>query len=188
MPSGSHGGGGGGGHFGGGFSGGSHFGGSGGGSHFGGSYYHGPRRPGRAPIVFHYFYWGGHRYAIGNDDRTKIRSLIGACAVVLLLMLSIIIVIVNSFNSINKIKKDYVYYQDMIAYAEQHPEYIITGKVQSKFYNEDAEKWYLTYYFYTDDSIRVNGYTFSVYNDAIINYISSFCGLYFSLVSFIPIV
>ena len=162
MPSGSHGGGGGGSHFGGG---GSNFGGSSNGSHFGGSYYHGPKRPGRAPIVFHYFYFGGHKYAIGNDDRTKIRSMIGACGVLLFMMIAIVFIIIASLNSVTKIKKDYAYYQDMIAYAEEHTNYLITGKIQTKYYNDDAGKWYLTYYFYTDDNVKVDGYTFSIYDD-----------------------
>lgn len=164
MPSGSHGGGGGS-HGGGGF-GGSHFGGGSGGSHFGGSYYHGPKRPGRAPIMFHYFYWGGTRYVIENDERAKIRSKIFSVFVMLFIMLCCLFVIFASISNVNKIKKDYLYYQEMITYAEEHPEYFITGKVQSKFYNEDAGKWYLTYYFYTDESVRVDGYTFSIYSDA----------------------
>ena len=64
MPSGSHGGGGGGSHFGG-SSGGSHFGGSSGGNRYGGLY-NGPRRVGRAPIRFYYFGWGGRYYAINS--------------------------------------------------------------------------------------------------------------------------
>lgn len=166
MPSGSHGGGGGGGHFGGGGFGGSHFGGSSGGSHFGGSYYHGPKRPGRAPIVFHYFYWGGTRYVIENDDRVKIRSKIFSAVAVFFIMLCCLFVIFASVSNVNKIKKDYLYYQDMIAYAEEHPDYMITGKIQTKYYNEDAGKWYLTYYFYTAEDVRVDGYTYSIYNDS----------------------
>ena len=174
MPSGSHGGGGGGSHFGGG-GGGSHFGSGSGssGSHFGGSYYHGPRRPGRAPITFHYFYWGGNRYVIENDERTKIRLKFLSTLVILFMMMCCTLGIFSPVSSINKIKKDYMYYQDMIVYAEEHPEYMITGKIQTKFYNEDAGKWYLTYYFYTDENVRVDGYTFSIYNDSEVQHFHS---------------
>ena len=164
MPSGSHGGGGGS-HFGG--SGGGHFGGfsGSGGSHytFGGSHYSGPRRPGRAPIHFHFFYWGGRRYALAEDDNTKFRSFLFACFGILFAMIFVAIIIFASSGEMKKIKNDYDYYQDMIAYAEAHTEYLVEGKVEGKFYNEDYGKWYLTYTFLDENSREVEGYTFCIY-------------------------
>lgn len=159
MPSGSHGGGGGGSHFGGG---GSSFGG-GGGSHFGGSYYHGPRRPGRAPIHFHFFYFGGNRYYVANDDRSKIMGMIFSAIICLLIAVAWMFGISSAINNVKKIENDYIYYQDMIAYAEEHPDHIIDANVQTFFENEDCGKYYVTYYFYTASSQRVDGYTFSIY-------------------------
>ena len=160
MPSGSHGGGGGGSHFGGGGGGGSHF---GGGGHFGGSYYHGPRRPGRAPIHFHFFYFGGRRYSVANDDRSNIFGMIFACIVCLIIAIAWIFGITSSNQAVKKIENDYVYYQDMIAYAEDHPDHIIEANVQTFYENENCGKYYVTYYFYTASSQRVDGYTFSIY-------------------------
>ena len=161
MPSGSHGGGGGGSHFGG-SSGGSHFGG-GSGRHFGGSYYHGPRRPGRAPIHFHFFYFGGRRYSVASDDRSNIFGMIFGCIICLFFAVVMGFSIGSATNSVKKIENDYLYYQDMIAYAEEHTEYQVTANVQTFFENEDCGKYYVTYYFYTASSQRVDGYTFSIY-------------------------
>ena len=163
MPSGSHGGGGGGSHFGGGSFGGSHFGGSSSGNHFGGSYYHGPKRPGRAPIHFHFFYFGGRRYAVANDDRSSLIGMIFGCIFCIFFAFVWAMVISSSISSVKKIKSDYVYYQDMITYAEAHPERIIDANVQTFYENEDCGKWYIVYYFFAEDSSRVDGYTFSIY-------------------------
>ena len=159
MPSGSHGGGGGGSHGGGSF-GGSH---GGGGSHFGGSYYHGPRTPGRAPISFTYFNIGGGRYAIAKDDRSNIFSMIFFTIIIFIFAVVEFYPITSSINMVKKIKSDYIYYQDMIAYAEEHPERLIEGTVQTFYLNENCNKYYVTYYFYTDSNERVDGYTYSIY-------------------------
>jgi len=54
----------------------------------------------------------------------------------------------------------------MIEYAEDNPEYIKTGKITGKFYNEDCEKWYLEYEIDTYNGGSLEGYTFSVYSDS----------------------
>ena len=54
----------------------------------------------------------------------------------------------------------------MIAYAEAHPDHLIEGTVQTYFLNEDCDKYYVTYYFYTDSHERVDGYTYSIYTYA----------------------
>lgn len=162
MPSGSHGGGGGGSHFGG-SSGGSHFGSSSGGNRYGGLY-NGPRQVGRAPIRFYYFGWGGRYYAINSADRRNVFSQIFAALIVLFISVFICVTSVVSSNaSIRKIESDYIYYQDMIAYAEEHNELLVTGTVKTKFLNEDVGKYYITYYFLDQNGEKVDGYTFSIY-------------------------
>ena len=122
MPSGSHGGGGGS-HFGGGSFGGGHF---GGGSSLGSHHsYNGPRRPGRAPVHFHFFFWGGRRYAFADDDRSSIAGLLFGCLICFLFLIFWAVSIPGSISKMNKIKADYTYYQDMIAYAEEHTELLI---------------------------------------------------------------
>ena len=165
MPSGSHGGGfsgggGGGSHFGGGSFGGSH----GSGSHFGGSYYHGPRQPGRAPIHFTFFYFGGRRYSVAADDHSKIKGMFFFAVMCLIMAVVWAFCISWTIKGVQKIEKDYIYYQDMITYAEAHPDHIIDATVQTFHENENCGKYYVTYYFYTTaDHEEVYGYTFSIY-------------------------
>ncbi len=154
MPSGSHGGGGGS-HF----SGGSSF---GGGGSRGGSSGGGGGRP-RGPMRFHI----GHHYFIISEGRAGFLSFLTALmfmAIFLIVTLSITLGV--SDKAINKIKVDRAYYLDMIEYAELHNEYLVNGEVTDRFYNEDCDRWYVTYKInYQENGVdkTLNGYTFSVY-------------------------
>lgn len=149
MPSGSHSGGGGS-HFGGGSSDGSHF---GGGSHSGSGHSVGPM----------IFMFGGRRYFVGGKARNIVSVLQTICVFVFIAIILSASTLSDSKQGIDKIEEDYAYYQSMISYAEAHNEYIVTGKVTGKFYNDDCDKWYITYSIKIDETSNLKGYTFSVY-------------------------
>lgn len=158
MPSGSRGGGGG-----------SHFGGGGGGSR-GGSHFSGgssarnyrPRgiRHGRSVVFLGGKNSGKYMYSWAD-------SLCSILIVILFFVGSSFAIAFMAIPSIDAdiriIENDYEYYQTMIDYAELHPEYIIEGTVINPYYNEDADKWYVAYYFYTSYGVENRGYTFSIY-------------------------
>ena len=149
MPSGSHGGGGGGSHFGGGSSGGSHFG--------GGSY--GSNRP-SSPIRFYFF---GHHYYVSSANSSKISSMFTVAIFIIMFLIFSVFALVSNNKNINKIVVDREYYLQMIENAENDNDYKKLGVVTDKFYNEDCNKWYFTYSLTTDDGGTLRGYTFSVY-------------------------
>lgn len=71
----------------------------------------------------------------------------------------------DNVSRIKKAEVDRDYYLAMIAYAEQHPDYIVQGKVTGKFYNEAREKWFFKYEIpYTNASDTLEGQTFCVYS------------------------
>ena len=166
MPSGSHSGGGG------------HSGGfSGGGGSWGGHSGHGggssspifPRstRNGHSVVIIGGF--GGHP---GRYVRSGIFTLISA-----LLWLGIFmalffgVVFLGSENANTAVvmadyQHDYDYYQAMISYAEENPEYMLTtgATITDRFIGKGGNKYYLTYKFYTSDTHRiVEGYTYTTY-------------------------
>ena len=150
MPSGSHSGGGG-----------SHFGGSSGGSHFGddGSFGGGFYRPRRNVIIF----WGGRHYHYSEKSSVALRALITLFFVSLIFAIIFNFTCVTSFGQVKKIEQDYTYYQEMISNAEQNAEYLKIGKVTGHFYNEDAGKWYFTYSLPISETLKLEGYSFSLY-------------------------
>lgn len=149
MPSGSHGGGGGS-HS----SGGSH----GGGSHFGGSSSGGYRS--RGPMIIHF---GRTRYVVRMGASRCISLLVVLLCFALFGVFASAVIKSSSNSGLREIKQDYIYYQDMVSYAKQHTDRQIEGTVITKYYKENYDKWYITYYFTTDNNQRVEGYTFSVY-------------------------
>ena len=162
MPSGSHSGGHGGG-------GGSHFGGGGssGGSHSGGGF-NSRNRGYRNGRTVYYFGSGYHRRYMYGGAYTAF-SLLRAIGIFLLVLGLVVLLTLTSYNSqLKNIKADYVYYQDMIADAEEHlangdDSYFVDGKVISKFKNSECNKWYITYSFLDKDGRVVEGYTYSIY-------------------------
>ena len=151
MPSGSHGGGGGGSHFGGGSSGGSHF---GGGSHSSGSFR--PRGP--RIIVF-----GGRRVYI-SSNRASAQSFLVILAFVLFFITTIFgICMAGNLSDIKTIERDYNRYQSMIEYAESHDGYIIDAEFETFHYNDEVDKYYFYYSFRTATGSEMRGYTYSIY-------------------------
>lgn len=150
MPSGSHGGGGGGSHGGGGGhgGGGSHF----GGGHGGGYRYRGPMR----------MRWGRTHYVIPMGASRCISFLFVLLVFAFFGIFVSSVLMTSSKSYLRKIEQDYIYYQDMVSYAKTHTDHQIEGTVITKYYKESYKKWYVTYYFPTPEG-KVEGYTFSVY-------------------------
>lgn len=154
MPSGSHGG-----------SHGSHH--SGGSSHS--SSHHsggGSRGVLRGPSMI--FIGHGRRVAVPARF-SWISTLIGVFAVFIMFGLFFSIPLTIVFNDqLDKIKTDYLYYQNMISYAEEeyakgNENFIQDGYITDAFYNEDAHRWYYTYAIPYGNGQILEGYTFSVY-------------------------
>lgn len=166
MPSGSHGGSRGSHSSGGSRSGGgrSSFGGRHSGPSFGG--------PGRGPGGFHprprRFRWGRHYYVVTSGTQS------------LLMIMLFFIMFFGMFafsqgisrsvlkEEISLIEQDYIYYQDMIDYAEsqggESAGYIVDAKVTGKYYNADAERYYFVYVIDLPNTSRdLEGYTYSCY-------------------------
>lgn len=161
MPSGSHSGGHGGG-------GGSHFGGGGSssGSHggSGSSRNHGYRN-GRSVVFFGRGYHRRYMYS-GAHSAFSILIAIGIFALVIG---SLVLLTMGGNNKdLKNIEADYLYYQDMIADAEEKlaqgdDSYFVDGIIISKFKNDNCDKWYVTYYFLDNQGKKVEGYTYSIY-------------------------
>ena len=150
MPSGSHSG-----------SGGSHFGGgSSSGSHFGGGSRLGGGSVNARPIIFIHH---GRRYSVRGGAQSAVSLMFVLCIFAIFTIFFGVIMIPTANSQIKKIEADYTYYQAMIDYAEEHNAYLVTGKVTGKFYNEDCDKWYITYSIEIDEYTDLEGYTFSVY-------------------------
>lgn len=65
---------------------------------------------------------------------------------------------------INLIEQDYYYYQDMIRYAESH-DMVVEGVVVDKFYNPEADRYYVIYEIETGNGQKLEGYTYSCYTE-----------------------
>ena len=138
MPSGSHGG-----------SRGSHSSGgssrsSGGGSHFGSR---SSRSSHNMSSNRHYHHGGHHHHHRGRGGFVIVTSgSTGVLFFVSLFMVALIaafsFVLSNTNRNLATIETDREYYIDMIEYAESNSDYIKTGMITGKFYNEDCEKWY----------------------------------------------
>ena len=76
----------------------------------------------------------------------------------------------GAFMTVRTIKKDYEYYHQMIATAEANEKLIVDGhfKRATKILDSDVDKYYIEYYFYTEDDggTKVDGETYSVYDTA----------------------
>ncbi len=152
MPSGSHGG-----HSG------SH-----GGSHSSSSHSHSSSY-GRSGSYRHHhrlihFRYGRSRYVVRSGASAFITFLLVIMFFAIFGLFATWIMQSEANRNINQIKADYFYYQNMILDAKENPEeLIVEGTVITKFYNDIAKKWYVTYFFVDDSGFTVNGYTFSVY-------------------------
>ena len=146
MPSGSHGG-----------SRGSH---SSGGARSGGSSY--GSRGSSSRNYKRVFIIGGVAYglpAVWNTRYNRLSTLVSLFAFFLFIS---IMVIVAGTSSIDNIKVDYMYYDDMIAQAETDNRYIVEGVITDKSLGEGG-KWFFDYVFPADDGWNVPGYTYSIY-------------------------
>ena len=150
MPSGSHGG-----SSGSHSSGGSSFG--GGGSSFGGSGRSSPPSP-------MHFRWRGNSYYISGGKASTIRFFFVFGVFLLFFGLACVASFFSAKETIQKIVTDQAYYINMIEYAEEHPEYQKEGEITGRFYNEDVDRWYITYSLPTMAGGILKGYTFSVYS------------------------
>ncbi|MBE5739152.1 MAG: hypothetical protein E7354_05450 [Clostridiales bacterium] len=159
------------------------------GSHFSSGYggYHGGshrHHHGHTSHIFIHSSPGRHsirlRHKEGRPDRyfdlTVLHSFIFVICTIIIMIAS-----VNSCNAgsdIDIIREDYAYYQNMIAYAEMHPDdYIVDAKITSYGQITDCDKYYINYeikyteriwspylnrFIETTDDLE--GYTFSVYD------------------------
>ena len=148
MPSGSHSSSGGG-HFGGGGS----FGG-GSSSHGGGSFHS------RGPMIF---IWGGRRYSVPSKQSAIVRILTTLFVFALIFSIFTGIGLADSSNELKKIKADYEYYQSMVQNAEENSLYLTSAKITGRFYNDTADKYYLTYTIKTALDQTLEGETFCTY-------------------------
>ncbi len=164
MPSGSHGGGGGhsGGFSGGGGSWGGH---SGGGSSSSSPIFPRSTRGGRSVVIIGGF--GGHG---GRYVTSGIFSLLQVMLTFAFLMVFFGIILASSASPSGvqrDYQHDYDYYQNMIAYAETDPNYLLTtgAVITDRFMGKGGNKYYLTYRFYTSgpSHIAVDGYTYTTY-------------------------
>ena len=164
MPSGSHSGGGFGGHSGG-FSGGGH---SSWGGHSGSGGSSAPLFPratrgGRSVVIIGGF--GGHR---GRYVQSGLFSLLQFMLVIGFMMLffgGIVAAAASPGTVKSNYQKDYDYYQSIIEIAESDPDKMLTtgAVITDRFMGKSGNKYYLTYVFYTASDQAVEGYTFTTY-------------------------
>jgi hypothetical protein len=173
MPSGSHRGSRGGSHssggsrrgssFSGGFSSRSSF----GGSHYRGRSYHsGPHYYHHRPFRIHF----GRRYYVYGSGTTSVFGLLGALFIFALIFTFCFSMVRNADkHEIQLIEEDYGYYQHMISEAREREAngqdgWIVDATVSGRFYNEDADKYYITYYINDSHGDKViDGYTYSCF-------------------------
>lgn len=145
MPSGSHGG-----------SRGSH---SGGGSRSG-SY--GGSRGSSGSLRTRVFIIGGVRYGLPTVWNTRYNTLSTFLSIAMFFLFFAVMTIVGGVSNIEDIKRDYMYYDDMIAMAEIDDRYTVEAVITDKSLGEGG-KWFFDYQFVADDGWKVPGYTYSIY-------------------------
>lgn len=151
MPSGHGGGGGGGSHFGGGSS----F----GGSHFGSGSSGVNSRP-------RYIMFFGRTIYTGDGSYGLFSSLLIFAIIAFMISSCLLAGFFNAKSKVQKIEDDRVYYLEMISAAETNGKIDTHAKVSSIVYNEDYEKYYITYTF-TNASGEIDGYSFCMYESRI---------------------
>lgn len=71
----------------------------------------------------------------------------------------------SNLSQLRKIEADRSYYLSMIEYAEENPEYVVTGTIYDVYYNEDCDRWFFMYEIpYTNSDGSLFGETFCVYS------------------------
>ena len=153
MPSGSHGG-----------SGGSHGGFSGGGSFGGSSFSRGSssygRRGPRGPRYIHF----GRRTLIITTGRQSLISIFTFFLVVaFLFVLATGSALSQAKDHAKMIEEEYRYYCAMVHNAEKNEDFIVDATVKDVFYQDQYERYYMTYSFRADNGYECTGYTFSIY-------------------------
>lgn len=169
MPSGSHRGGRSGSHSSGGSRSGSSFSGgfssrsSFGGSHYRGGSYHGGHHHHHRPFRIHF----GRRYYVYGSGTSSVFGLLGALFIFALMFTFCFSAVRNGHSyNIDLIQEDYSYYQHVISYAKTHKDegYIVNATVTDRFYNEDADKYYITYVVKNEQGRTIlDGYTYSCF-------------------------
>lgn len=153
MPSGSHGG-----HT---HSGGARVGGS---SHSGGFHggYGGVRYAPR-PWRFHF----GHHYYVVPTRYSGLMSLFSVLMIfAVFFIFAGSIMLTQAKDDLGRAQRDYDRYQAMIVDARMNPDLLVIGEVTNHYYDDTAEKWYMTYTFATHDGGKIDGYSFPVYTAA----------------------
>jgi len=126
----------------------------GGGGHHHGGYHHGRVRGG--------FYVNGRRMGpVGTIIFLSFFTLFFSG----MWLFGAIFITAQRNKELEKVEMDYIYYQDMISFAEEHEDegYIIEGTVTGKFLSEYEDKWYLTYSFEGSYSGVYMGETYAIY-------------------------
>ena len=111
--------------------------------------------------------FGRRYYVYSGRSQTVLRLLM-----VLFIFLLFGTVITNATknaakNEIATLEEERVYYLNMIDYAKQHSDYQKQAEVTGRFYDESANKWFITYSIkYNDGYSRLSGYTFAQYSSS----------------------
>lgn len=108
--------------------------------------------------------WNNRHYELPP----KVSGIFGFLTFILFVVIAVFIfsiasIIPDQNRRIDKIHSDYIYYQNMITFAETQPGYIRDATVVGKNYNFDCKKWYLEYEIETDLGSILEGYTYSMY-------------------------
>lgn len=112
------------------------------------------------------FRWRGHYYVYSDGMTAGVALMLFAliCSFFFMMIFSSNVNMIK--NNINLIEEEYYYYQDIISYAEANRDkgYVVEGKILDKFYNEDADRWYITYVVDLPNTNNdLEGYSYSCY-------------------------
>ena len=108
--------------------------------------------------------WNNRHYELPP----KVSGIFGVLTFILFIIIAVLITSIASIlpdqnRRIDKIQSDYIYYQNMITFAESQPGYIRDATIVRMNYNFDCKKWYLEYEIKTDLGDTLRGYTYSMY-------------------------
>ena len=144
-------------------------GGGGGGSHFGSNSSHSGKktviRNGKSVYIYHF---GHRRYYVGSSVASTILTLFLVLLVTSIFTIVLFLIPSNYSDKIQKIIDDHNRYIQMIENAEENNTYKILGKVTNYCeYDEDVNKYYITYQFSVpsgDGPLIINGYSYTIYS------------------------
>lgn len=76
------------------------------------------------------------------------------------------IMLTQAKDDLGRAQRDYDRYQAMIVDARMNPDLLVIGEVTNHYYDDTAEKWYMTYTFATHDGGKIYGESYPVYTAA----------------------